>query len=135
METVADKTKCESLVKKSEAREEKKRFDAAKLTQEQMAGLELRDDFKTKMFGKTRTEVKELIGEPDSILYAGGNEEHHVYSSKPLTRYSAKHDPDKEIIIIYRRNFVTKVNHVQPDSTPKSDFPFFGDKPPKIEKK
>ncbi len=124
METFNDKVKCDSLLKKSEDREVKKHFEREKLTAEQMQGLELRSDFKSKMFGKSRASVVDLIGKPDESYSGGGDTEYYIYRSKPLTRYSVEHDPDKEIVIIFRRNFVSNVNHVQPDSTPKTFVPF-----------
>jgi hypothetical protein len=132
IETVGDKTKCESLAKKADERDTTKKIEQEKLTKEQMKGLELRSDFKERMLGKTRSYVIETLGKPDQEYSDGGGMEYFSYQKKPLTRYSPEHDPDKEIIIVFRRNFVTRVDHVQPDSTPKSDFPFgFGKEKPK----
>ena len=52
METIKEKEKCDALVKKSEDREREKEAKQVKLTEEQMAGLEIRDNFKDRMMGK-----------------------------------------------------------------------------------
>lgn len=128
LETIKEKEKCDALVKKSEEREKEKEAKQIKLTEEQMAGLELRDNFKDRMMGKSKLGVIGSIGEPDERSQDGSGQEFFHYYKKPLTRYSAEHDPDKEIVIVFRREFVTRVLHTPPDSTPKSKIPFFGDK-------
>ena len=128
METIKEKEKCEALVKKSEDREKENEAKKVKLTEEQMAGLEIRDNFKDKMMGKSKLGVITSIGEPDERTQDGSGQEFFFYR-KPLTRYSPEHDPDKEIVIVFRREFVTRVLHTPPDSTPKSSLPFLGDKP------
>lgn len=128
METIKEKEKCEALVKKSEDREKENEAKKNKLTEEQMAGLEIRDNFKDRMMGKSKLGVITSIGEPDERTQDGSGQEFFFYR-KPLTRYSPEHDPDKEIVIVFRREFVTRVLHTPPDSTPKSSFPFLGDKP------
>ncbi|HMV40916.1 MAG TPA: hypothetical protein PK079_16840 [Leptospiraceae bacterium] len=130
METIKEKEKCDALVKKAEDREKEKEAKQEKLTEEQMAGLEIRDDFKNRMMGKSKLGVISSIGEPDERIYDGSGQEFFHYK-KPLTRYSPEHDPDKEIIVVFRREYVTRVLHTPPDSTPKSSFPFIGDKPKK----
>jgi hypothetical protein len=124
METIKEKEKCEALVKKSEDREKENEAKKVKLTEEQMAGLEIRDNFKDKMMGKSKLGVITSIGEPDERTQDGSGQEFFFYR-KPLTRYSPEHDPDKEIVIVFRREFVTRVLHTPPDSTPKSSLPFF----------
>ncbi len=132
LETVGDKAKCDSLAKKAEERDTTKKIEQEKLTNEQMQGLELRDIFKEKMLGKTKSYIIETLGKPDSDYRDGSGMEYYSYQKKPITRYSIQHDPDKEIIIVFRRDFVTRIDHVQADSTPKSDFPFgFGKEKPK----
>ncbi len=128
METIKEKEKCDALVKKSEDREREKEAKQVKLTEEQMAGLEIRDNFKDRMMGKSKLGVISSIGEPEERSQDGSGQEFFYYR-KPLTRYSPEHDPDKEIIIVFRREFVTRVLHIQPDSTPKSSIPILGDKP------
>lgn len=128
LETIKDKDKCDTLVKKTEDREKEKEAKQIKLTEEQMAGLEIRDDFKNRMMGKSKLGVITSIGEPDERISDGSGQEFFHYR-KPLTRYSPEHDPDKEIIIVFRREFVTRVLHTPPDSAPKSTLPFLGDKP------
>jgi hypothetical protein len=80
------------------------------------------------MMGKSKLGVITSIGEPDERTQDGSGQEFFFYR-KPLTRYSPEHDPDKEIVIVFRREFVTRVLHTPPDSTPKSSLPFLGDKP------
>ena len=128
METIKEKEKCEALVKKSEDREKENEAKKIKLTEEQMAGLEIRDNFKDRMMGKSKLGVITSIGEPDERTQDGSGQEFFYYR-KPLTRYSPEHDPDKEIVVVFRREFVTRVLHTPPDSTPKGSLPFFGDKP------
>ncbi len=128
METIKEKEKCDALVKRSEDREKENAAKQIKLTEAQMAGLELRDTFKDRMMGKSKLGVISSIGEPDERSQDGSGQEFFHYYKKPLTRYSPEHDPDKEIIVVFRREFVTRVLHTPPDSTPKSNIPFFGDK-------
>lgn len=133
LETFQDKEKCDTLVKKTEEREKQKEIIQAKLTEEQLEGLEIRDQFKDRMMGKSKLGVIGSIGEPEERSQDGSGQEFFYYR-KPITRYSAEHDPDKEIIIVFRREFVTRVLYTPPDTTPKSSIPFLGDKP-KIQKK
>lgn len=133
METIQDNEKCTALIKKSEEREKQKEASQAKLTEEQLEGLEIRDQFKDRMMGKSKLAVIQSIGEPEERSQSGGGQEFFYYR-KPLTRYSVEHDPDLEIIIEFRREFVTRVLHTPPPSTPRNFFQILGDKP-KIPKK
>jgi hypothetical protein len=130
METIQEKEKCDALIKKRDDREKEKEARQIKLTDEQLQGLEIRDSFKNRMMGKSKLGVIHSIGEPDERTNDGGGQDFFHYR-KPLTRYSAEHDPDKEIIVVFRREFVTRVLCTPPDSTPKSIIPFLGDKPKK----
>lgn len=129
METIADETKCKELIKKSEKREEEK-LNETKLTAEELEGLELRDKLKDRLMGQSKLYVKNSLGEPDERYLSGGSEEFFIYR-RPISRYSTEHDPDKEIIVVFRRDFVSRVLHTAPDSTPKGMVPFLGDKPKK----
>ncbi|MBK8396478.1 MAG: hypothetical protein IPL26_14745 [Leptospiraceae bacterium] len=134
METIQEKEKCDTLVKKREDREKKREIEQIKLTEEQLQGLELRDSFKNRMMGKSKLAVIKDLGDPDERTRDGGAQDFFYYR-KPLTRFSAEHDPDKEIIIVFRKEFVSRVLHTPPDTTPNSIIPFFGDKPKIVPKK
>lgn len=133
METIQDKEKCDELIKKREEREKEKEAKQIKLTEEQLQGLEIRDSFKDRMMGKSKLAVIKSIGEPEERTMDGNGQDFFIYR-KPLTRYSAEHDPDKEIIVVFKREQVSRVLHTPPDSTPKSILPFLGDKPKKTQK-
>ena len=83
--------------------------------------------------GKSKLAVIKSIGEPEERSMDGNGQDFFIYR-KPLTRYSAEHDPDKEIIVVFKREQVSRVLHTPPDSTPKSILPFLGDKPKKTQK-
>lgn len=131
IEIIKDEIKCEALIKKREERQNENQTKQIQLTEEQMQGLEIRDSFKNRMMGKSKFAVIHSVGEPDERGTDGSGQEFFYYR-KPLTRYSTAHDPDKEIIIVFRREFVTRVIHTPPDSVLKSSIPFLDDTPKKL---
>ena len=67
------------------------------------------------MMGKSKLAVIKSIGEPEERSMDGNGQDFFIYR-KPLTRYSAEHDPDKEIIVVFKREQVSRVLHTPPDS-------------------
>ncbi|MCE9501411.1 MAG: hypothetical protein K8R21_13070 [Leptospira sp.] len=128
MQTVADKAKCDALVKKTEDREKEKEAQTVKLTEEQMQGLKLRSDVKSVLYGKSKLYVVNYLGEPDERSGGSTDLEYFIYR-RPVARYSPEHDPDIEIIVQFRRGFVNRVNHTPPPTTPKTIMNVFGDRP------
>lgn len=126
MSTFEDETKCKKLLEKSEedlrSEEEKRKRIRESLSTEERDGLKIRSKLKDDLQNQSKPFVKSYIGEPDRID-TGGDRVYWVYT-RPIARYSVEHDPDEEIIVIFRRNLVERVNHIKAATTPESDFSF-----------
>jgi hypothetical protein len=120
METFADEVKCKELSEKTKHARNKEEAESSSrqvvLTEEQEKNIWNRSDLKNKFMTKSKLAVLEQFGEPDD-RYNDSMKEHLIYR-RPISRYSIKHDPDKEIRFIIVRNQVSLIQHTSPDSTP-----------------
>ncbi|TGM05411.1 hypothetical protein [Leptospira jelokensis] len=116
MKTFQDEAKCKEFMSSSakdiQTEEQLREEELARLTQEQLAGLKLRKEIKDTLPGKNGNFVKEYIGEPDE-LKRGGDREYWIYK-RPISKYDGESLPDREIIVIFRRSFVEKVDYKKP---------------------
>jgi hypothetical protein len=112
METFADEEKCNQFLEKVQVKKQNK--NPSNSTTEK---LFIRDELKNLLDTKSKLYVLELLGEPDEKSSDGSGREFYKYL-KPIARYSPMHDPDSEIIIIFKRGIVTKVTHKKSDTTP-----------------
>jgi hypothetical protein len=112
METFADEEKCNQFLEKVQVKKQNK--NPSNSTTEK---LFIRDELKNLLDTKSKLYVLELLGEPDEKSSDGSGREFYKYL-KPIARYSPMHDPDSEIIIIFKRGIVTKVTHKKSDKTP-----------------
>lgn len=116
LKTFQDEVKCKEFMSSSakdiQSEEQKREEELAKLSKEQLAGLKLRKEIKDTLPGKNGNFVKGFIGEPDEIK-RGGDREYWVYK-RPLSKYDPESMPDREIIVIFKRSFVEKVDHKKP---------------------
>ncbi len=123
MDTFKDEVKCKTFLDKSEAElvsdEEKRKEQVKNLSKEQLAGLKLRSDVKDTVQSQNKVFVKEYLGEPDEV--ARGNDREYWIYKRPITKYSPDHDPDKEVTVIFKRDRVERVNHVQAETTPSGN--------------
>ncbi len=79
--------------------------------------LYIRNELKDLLDTKSKSYVIEKLGEPEEKYSDGSGREFFKYT-RAISRYSKKHDPDIEIIIIFSRNFVTKIVHKKSNTTP-----------------
>ncbi|TGL35824.1 hypothetical protein EHQ49_17420 [Leptospira perdikensis] len=116
MKTFQDEMKCRDFMSKSakdmQSEEEKREEALAQLTEEQLAGMKLRQEIKDTLPGKNGNFVRGYIGDPDEIK-RGGDREYWVYK-RPISKFSGDSPPDKEITVIFRRYFVEKVDYKKP---------------------
>jgi hypothetical protein len=112
METFADEEKCNQFLEKVQVKKQNKNPSDSSADK-----LFLRDELKNLLDTKSKLYVLELLGEPDEKSSDGSGREFYKYF-KPIARYSPQHDPDREIIIIFKRGIVTKVTHKKSDTTP-----------------
>ncbi len=123
LETVKDKEKCNDLLKKTKGREEGKDSKKADLTKEENSSLKLRQDIKNALQSKNRLYVIKYLGEPDERFKSGPDYEQFIYR-RPVSRRSELDQPDEEIKVVFRREFVTEVIHIPPPNESKTQFNF-----------
>jgi hypothetical protein len=104
METFSDDLKCKEMQDKSEKR------SVPPSANIEMGNLYIRQELNDLLDSKSKLYVLELLGEPDEKSIDGGGKEYFIYS-KPISKYSIKSSPDKQIIVIFKRGQVTKVLH------------------------
>lgn len=119
MDTFRDEKKCREFEKKSkdDSAAKKKEAFKSKYTDEELSKVRIRSDLKTLLLTKSRFYVTEELGEPDSSSRDGAGNEILTYT-RPVSRYSSEHDPDKEFKIYFVRDRASKITHIPPDSTP-----------------
>ncbi|HMV77507.1 MAG TPA: hypothetical protein PL048_23945 [Leptospiraceae bacterium] len=119
MDTFRDEKKCREFEKKSkdDAASKKKEAVKSKYTDEELSKVRIRSDLKSLLLTKSRLYVTEEIGEPDSSSRDGSGNEIMTYT-RPVSRYSPDHDPDKEFKVYFVRDRVSKITHIPPDTTP-----------------
>lgn len=124
IQTFQDAEKCRQFVaSQSKQKQQTKKVALAPEVEKQ---LKIRDDLKDQLQSKNKLYVKNQIGEPDKSFRDSSGRTHFVYY-RPIARYSAEHDPDIEIDVIFIRNRVSRVNHTPPPTTP-SRFDLFTNK-------
>lgn len=118
MATFADEVKCASFLEKSEqdllTEQEIKRKQREELSQEQLAGLKIRDDIKAALQSKSKKYAIAYLGEPD-LIHSGGDQREYLIYNRPISKYAPASDPDDQITVILRRGKVERVNHIAPD--------------------
>ncbi|MCG9875982.1 MAG: hypothetical protein MH321_14495 [Leptospiraceae bacterium] len=118
METFQDEVKCSTFLQKSEqdllTEQEIKRKQREELSQEQLAGLKLREEIKGALQSKTKRYVISYLGEPDET-HSGGDQRDYLIYNRPISKYAPESDPDDQITVIIRRGKVDRVNHIPPD--------------------
>lgn len=129
METFQDAEKCNQMKHKAQAianekdLEEQKKKRKIELTPEQEKSLWIRDDLKNALTMKSPLYVKETLGEPDERRNLSNGNMEFIYR-KPVARYSTAHDPDLEIKVYFVKDKVSKVFHIQPETTPNTGWSF-----------
>jgi len=104
METFSDEIKCKEMQDKSE---KKLSISGSNIDS---GNLYIRQELKDLLDTKSKLYVLELLGEPEEKSIDGAGKEYFIYS-RPVSKYSQKSQPDKQIIVIFRRGQVTKVLH------------------------
>ncbi len=104
METFFDEIKCKEMQEKSE----KKIISPS--SNIETGNLYIRQELNDLLDTKSKLYVLELLGEPEEKSIDGGGKEYFIYS-RPISKYSQKSSPDKQIIVIFKRGQVTKVLH------------------------
>jgi hypothetical protein len=114
METFKDEGKCLQFLSMVDPSlpPTQKSLDSA-----QDQNIYIRNELKDLLDTKSKSYVIEKLGEPEEKYTDGSGREFYKYI-RPISRYSKNHDPDIEIIIIFRRNFVTKIVHKKSNTTP-----------------
>lgn len=79
--------------------------------------LYIRNELKDLLDTKSKSFVIEKLGEPEEKYIDGSGREFFKYT-RPISRYSPIHDPDREILVIIKRGFVNKVVHKKSETTP-----------------
>jgi hypothetical protein len=105
METFLDEIKCKEMQDKSE-----KKSVTPPSANTETRNLYIRQELNDLLDTKSKLYVLELLGEPEDKSIDGGGKEYFIYS-RPITKYSQKSSPDKQIIVIFKRGQVTKVLH------------------------
>lgn len=103
METFSDEIKCREMQEKSERK-------SVSLSNTEQGNIFIRQELIDLLELKSKLYVLELLGEPDDKNIDGSGKEYFLYT-RPLTKYSQKSIPDKQLIIIFRKGHVTKVLH------------------------
>lgn len=124
METFQDETKCNQLLSKSEndlrTEEEKRRAQREELTEEGYNDLKIRDVMLEKIYKQTRIFVRGYLGDPDHMI-RNADGDVWVYT-RPISVYEPGAEPDEEIYIFFKRDFVRTVNVVKPKSVRSQGF-------------
>ncbi len=125
MQTFQDAEKCNQMKQKAQEianekeLEEKKKKRKVELTPEQEKNLWIRDDLKNALTMKSPLYVKETLGEPDEKRNLSNGNMEFIYR-RPIARYSTAHDPDQEIKVYFVKDKVSKVFHIQAETTPNT---------------